>query len=87
MKQKLHDMAYRSDSLQHVQCQLAMLTSTVNNLVLVLSRPDAVPRMSTMPYGMCSSMCSPTLEHHAHLPDSAVAEHGAESETFSKDLQ
>lgn len=54
-RQKLYDMAYSSDFLQQVHCQLAMLTSTVNHFVLTLSQSDVDTSMFSVPCRVLSA--------------------------------
>ena len=82
-KQKLYDMAHRSDSLQQVQCQLAMLTSTVNNLVLVLSKSDVDFCMSSMPYPMGSTVWNPN--QCAYFPEAYEASSPRETDLSAEE--
>ena len=79
-------MAKRCDALQQVHCQLAMLTSTVNNLILMLSKSDIDTSMFSLPY-----LTPPAADGCAHFTGAPEAspsptdccniEEGCEGET------
>jgi len=70
-RERLHEMAYKSDSLQQVQCQLAMLTTAVDNLAAMFFYSKA--NMDT-----CQADITRLIPHMPH--QSSFPEHGQISE-------